>query len=73
MRGAIIRSAARPMPIPLGLAILDFAALLGLALASSRFGYRVGSIVLAIMAFVILAWGIVAFLTTAMMPLPPLR
>ena len=63
------------MPIPLGLAILDFAALLGLALASSRFGYRVGSIVLAIFAFVILAWGIIGFLTTAMLlpPLAPLR
>ena len=62
------------MPIPLALAILDFAALLALAFAGARFGYRAASAALGVFACVVLAWGVLAWLaTTLLVPLPPVR
>lgn len=50
-----------PVPMLLAFAILDFAALLGVALAADRCGYRRGALVLAIFACVVLAWGVIAW------------
>jgi hypothetical protein len=66
------RSRKISMPIPLGLAILDFAALLGLALAADRSGYRGGACALAAFAAVVLVWGLVAWLMV-MSVMPPVR
>jgi hypothetical protein len=61
------------MPFTLEFAILDFAALMGLALASNRSGYRAGSVALAVFAAVVLAWGIVTWLMGYALapPIPP--
>lgn len=50
------------MPIPLGIAILNFCALMALALAAKHLGYPRASVAFGIGAFVVLAWGIVGWL-----------
>jgi hypothetical protein len=50
------------MPIPLGSAILNFCALMGLALAAKHLKYPRASVAFGIGAFVVLAWGIVGWL-----------